>query len=184
MSDGVFGVLGGMALADLDRANSQAALHNEEMAGMMEYQGNVASATLDVARNTRDWVQSTYKVAEVTLQQGRNNLQAIDRNVREIRTTDGKVDGVRGVVDGVRAVADQTKAVVEDTREGLRVTLDVTKEARNNTRNLMDLVTGMHQTQVQMIDVMERMAKRDEALEKEVHELRDLVARSNGPSPD
>jgi hypothetical protein len=177
MSDGVFGVLGGMALANLDRANNQTARHNEELAGMMEYQGNVADATLAEVRKIMTWVKATNEAANRSTQQGGLNMSAIERNVREIRATAGKVDGVM-------AVADQTKAVVDDTNEGVKATFDVTKEARNNTNRLLSLVTDMHQSQTMMIDVLERVIKRDEALEKEVHELRDLVARSNGPSPD
>lgn len=181
MSDGVFGVLGGMALADLDRANSQTALHNEEMAGMMEYQGNVASATLEVARSTRDWAVAIHKVAEVGFKQGKNNMDAIVRNRSVIQEVG---QATKGAVDGVRAVADETKAVLDNTLNGVRATFKNSDNILANTQNLLALVGGMHETQVQMIDVMERMAKRDEALEKEVHELRDLVARSNCPSPD
>lgn len=57
-------------------------------------------------------------------------------------------------------------------------------QARNNTEQLLALVGDMHQSQTMMIGVLELVIKRDEALEKEVHELRDLVSRSNCPSPD
>lgn len=170
MSDSAFGVLGGMALAEMESNGRRSAAHEREVAGIMEYQGNVAEATLDVARKTLGWASQTHKLAEYGYQQGKNNLQAIDRNVVEIR--------------GVKAVADATKAVVDDTREGLRINLDVTKEARNNTRNLLDLVTDMHQSQTMMIDVLERVIKRDEALEKEVHELRDQLNNRSTPSMD
>lgn len=181
MSDGVFGVLGGMALADLERNGREASRNSEEMAGMMEYQGNVASATLDVARSTREWAIAIHKVAEVGFKQGKNNMDAIVRNrsvIQEVgQATKGAVDGVRAVADETKTMIEKSHEIVDDTRNGVKIVHD-------NTQQLLALVGGMHQTQVQMIDVMERMAKRDEALEKEVHELRDLVARSNGPSPD
>lgn len=177
MSEGVFGVLGGMALADMERNGREASRHSEEMAGMMEYQGNVASATLEVARSTRDWAVAIHKVAEVGFKQGKNNMDAIVRNRSVIQETAGKVDAVAGKVDETKTMIEKSHEIVDDTRNGVKIVHD-------NTQQLLALVGGMHETQVQMIDVMERMAKRDEALEKEVHELRDLVARSNGPSPD
>jgi len=168
-----------MALAKMESNGRRSAAHEREVAGIMEYQGNVAEATLDVARNTRGWAEGAYKFAEGAFQQGKNNLSAIQKNRAVIQDVGNEI---KGVVNSTKAVADATKAVVDDTREGLRINLDVTKEARNNTRNLLDLVTDMHQSQTMMIDVLERVIKRDEALEKEVHELRDQL--NNRPSMD
>ena len=175
MSDGVFGVLGGMALANLDRANNQTARHNEELAGMMEYQGNVADATLAEVRKIMTWVKATNEAANRSTQQGGLNMSAIERNVREIRATAGKVDGVMAVADQTKAMIEKSHEIVDDTRNGVKIIHD-------NTQQLLALVGGMHETQVQMIDAMERMAKHDEALEKEVRELRDQL--NNRPSMD